>query len=92
MYQISRETHHIAKQMGIDIKPSSVKNKKIDVYRDGIKLASIGDNRYSDYHLYKKTKGVEFGNQRKKLYSIRHKNDISKKDSPGYFAFKLLWN
>ena len=59
MYQISKETYDIAKQMNLVVKPSSVKNKKIDVYRDGIKLASIGDNRYLDYHLYKKTKGKE---------------------------------
>ena len=92
MYQISKETFDFAKQMNLVVKPSSVKNKKIDVYRDGIKLASIGDNRYLDYHLYKKKNGIDYANQRKKLYFIRHKKDISKLDSAGYFAFKLLWN
>ena len=91
MYQISKESYHIAKKMNLVIKPSSVQNKKIDVYKNGVKLASIGDSRYMDYHLYKNKNGLDYANQRKKLYIIRHKKDISKIDSAGYFAYKLLW-
>ena len=91
MYQISKESYDISKQMGLVIKPSDVKNKKIDVFKNGFKLASMGDSRYLDYHLYKQKNGLDYANQRKKLYVIRHKNDISKIESPGYFAYKLLW-
>ena len=29
--------------------------------------------------------------ERKRLYKIRHKKDITKKGTPGYYAYKLLW-
>ena len=32
-----------AKRLGVTITPSKVKNKKLDVFKDGKKIASIGD-------------------------------------------------
>ena len=38
-----------ASKLGVTIKVSTVKNKKLDVFKDGKKVASIGDIR-SDYY------------------------------------------
>jgi hypothetical protein len=38
-----------AKELGVTIKPSTQLHKKIDVYKNGRKIASIGDKRYKDY-------------------------------------------
>ena len=43
-----------AASIGVTIKPSTRKNKKLDVYKDGEKVASIGDLRYSDFNLHLK--------------------------------------
>ena len=49
-YVITKYSFDKAKRLGVEIVPSTVKNKKIDVYNvDGIKVASIGDSRYSDF-------------------------------------------
>ena len=42
-----------AKKLGVEIKRSTRKNKKLDVFRKGVKIASIGDLRYNDFHSYK---------------------------------------
>ena len=61
-----------AKKIGVEIKPSTRKNKKLDVFRGGVKVASIGDTRYNHYHSYIRTKGKEFADKRRRLYKIRH--------------------
>ena len=40
-----------AKSLGVEVKPSTRKNKKLDVFdaTGKKKLASIGDKRYSDF-------------------------------------------
>jgi hypothetical protein len=35
--------------------------------------------------------GLEFANQRRRLYRIRHSKDLKVKESPGFYANKLLW-
>ena len=92
MYEISQDSYNIAKKMNLDIKKSTLKNKKIDVFKNGHKIASIGDVKYFDFQMYKLNMGLEYASERRRLYMIRHKDDIKKKESPGYFAFKLLWN
>ena len=92
MYEISKASYDIAKKMNLVIKKSTVKDKKIDVYENGHKIASIGDVNYFDYQLYKMNVGLAYAKEKRRLYMLRHKDDIKKKDSPGYFAFKLLWN
>ena len=54
MYRILTEQRKAAKRLGVTIRPSTLKNKKIDVYKHGFKVASIGDKRYKDYWMYKK--------------------------------------
>ena len=73
MYDISKKSYKVAKEYGLEIFPSKKKNKKIDVYQGGQYIASIGDNRYKDYHIYLKEQGMAYANERARLYYIRHR-------------------
>ena len=81
-----------AKKLGVEVKRSTRKNKKLDIFRGGVKLASIGDSRYNHYHSYIRTKGKEFADKRRRLYKIRHNKTRGKKDSPSYFSDRILWD
>jgi hypothetical protein len=64
MYRILFEQRQAAKRLGVTIRPSTLKSKKLDVYKNGFKIASIGDIRYNDYWIYKrleKQRKVETG-------------------------------
>jgi hypothetical protein len=50
-YKIKNYSFEQAKKLNVEIKPSKVKNKKIDVFKDGTKIASIGDSRFFDYRI-----------------------------------------
>lgn len=73
------------------IKPSTNPKKKLDVFDDGKKVASIGDINFSDYPSYLKKDGKAVAEERRRLYHLRHKKDSSKKGTPGWFASVLLW-
>ena len=95
-YKITSYTKSKARKIGVEVKPSKIKGKKIDVFKKGVKVASVGAVGYNDYPTYMELerKGkVEKGtaDKRRKLYKIRHKNDRSIKNSNGYYADKLLW-
>lgn len=90
-YAITNYTKQQAKKLGVVVKPSSVKGKKIDVFKKGEKIASVGALGYSDYPTYMKTKGKAYADERRRLYKIRHSKDRNVKDSDGYYADKLLW-
>ena len=87
MYEISPRTYKVAKQYGIEIEPSVKINKKIDVYKDGRYIASIGDKRNKDYHIYLKENGKAYANERARLYYGRHQK-VSMKEQ---LAKLLLW-
>ena len=36
MYKIRKYSYDLAKKLGVEIRPSKFKNKKIDVYKDNI--------------------------------------------------------
>ena len=91
MYQITEYTFQQAKKIGVEVKPSTDKKKKIDVIKNGNKIASVGAIGYKDYPTYIKEKGLTYANERRKLYKIRHSKDRQKVGSNGYFADKLLW-
>ena len=61
------------------------KKKKIDVYRDNVKIASIGDSEYLE------EKGEDYAKIRGQINYKRHKKDIEIKGSPGYLSSILLW-
>jgi len=99
-YIITSYSKNKARKEGVIVRPSSNKNKKIDVFdKSGNKLASIGGIKpdgtpYMDYPTYTKTKGKTFADERRRLYLIRHGNDPDKKHgkfTPSYWAKTLLW-
>lgn len=90
-YKIKTYTRRKAKSLGVEIKPSSVKGKKIDVFKNGKKIASVGALGYDDYPTHIEKKGKEFADKRRRLYKIRHAKDKDIKGTAGYYADKLLW-
>ena len=64
-YIISDYNIERAKQLNLTVKVSKTKNKKLDVFKDNVKIANIGDKRYKDYPTYIKEKGLVFANKRK---------------------------
>ena len=90
-YTITDYTLQRAKQMKVTVQLSQQKNKKIDVFKKGVKIATIGDLRYKDFPTYVIENGIEFANNRKRLYYMRHKKDIENLHSNGFYAAKLLW-
>lgn len=90
-YIISDRTKEIAKSLNIDIRPSTKKSKKIDVYTpQGI--LSIGTRSYPDYHEYIEMKGLEYANKRREMYMKRHSKDILSQKGKGFYSFIFLWN
>lgn len=95
-YKIKQYTKNQAKKLGLTVKPSKTKGKKIDVFKKGDKVASVGAIGYKDYPTYmelekkgKVPKGT--ASKRRKLYKIRHNDDRKIKGTRGYYADKLLW-
>ncbi|NBO72572.1 MAG: hypothetical protein EBU66_16670 [Bacteroidetes bacterium] len=87
MYHITSYTKQRAKEMGVEVRPSTRKNKKIDVYKDGKYLDSIGDIAYGDYPTFIKEQGKAYADERRRLYHLRHtKNTLGEK-----LAKFLLW-
>ena len=91
-YEIKARQKMNAKKLGVEIKPSTNKKKKLDVFKDGKKIASIGAISYSDYATYIQDKGKEFADKRKMLYRIRHEKTRKKVGTNSYWADQLLWN
>jgi hypothetical protein len=91
MYSIKDYTKQKAKKLGVIVKRSTNKRKKIDVYKDGKKIASVGALGYGDYPTFLKEKGLTFANKRRSAYKKRHQKDRLKKGSNGFYADQLLW-
>ena len=95
-YRITNYTKAQAKKLGVSVRQSSVKGKKIDVIKDGKKVASVGAIGYNDYPTFKRLEergSVPKGtaDKRRALYKNRHDKDRKKVGSRGYYADKLLW-
>ncbi len=90
-YRISSYTKTQAKKLGVDVKPSQKKNKKIDVYKDEKLVASVGSRGMEDYASHMQKKGKVFADERRKAYKDRHAKNRNVVGSPGYYADKLLW-
>ena len=90
-YKISTHTKTQARKLGVQVKPSKLKGKKIDVFKDGNKVASVGAIGYGDYPTFKRTKGKKYADERRRLYKIRHNKNRNKRGTPSYYADKLLW-
>lgn len=91
-YRITKYTKDRAEKLGVVVKPSKVKGKKIDVFnKKGEKLASVGALGMGDYPTFMRTKGAEYAKVRRRLYKERHEKDRHKKGTNGYYADQLLW-
>ena len=90
-YQITNYTKNRARLLHVVVKPSTNPKKKIDVYKNNIKVATIGDIHYLDYPNYVLKYGIEYANRRRFLYRIRHEADRNVIGSNGYYADRLLW-
>ena len=91
MYDISERTYEIAKKLNLTIKPSVNKNKKIDVYKNGEFIKSIGSINFNDYHIYLKT-DKDLAEKHRKSYIARHKKGIERGDLGEVLSLKLLWS
>ena len=93
-YVITEHTKKQARQLGVTVKPSSKKNKKIDVIKKGEIVASVGDKRYADFGTFLAMEAKDqvkkgTADDRRRAYKARHgKYRIN---SPGYWANNLLW-
>lgn len=90
-YHITKYTLNKAKKLGLVIKPSKNKTKKIDVYKRDKKIGTIGARCMNDYPTYILKNGIKYAKTRRRLYRIRHEKDRHIKWSNGWLADKLLW-
>ena len=90
-YDIKQYTFDQAKKYGYIVKVAQNKKKKLDVYKDNVKIASLGNSQYKDYPTYIEERGLTFANVRRVLYHNRHKKDIERKGSNGWLSSILLW-
>ena len=91
-YVITKYSFDKARELGLSIKVSKKKLKKIDVYtNNGVFLGNIGDIRYNDYPHYCIIYNKEYANKRKLLYHNRHKQNSDVKYSKQWLALNLLW-
>jgi len=92
MYNILPYSYKQASKLKVIIKPSSKKNKKIDVYDlNNNFLVSIGSINHLDYPYYIKYKGKDYANKRRELYKKRFQKTRLIKNTASYFADKILW-
>ncbi|MEM1326175.1 MAG: hypothetical protein AAGI23_09490 [Bacteroidota bacterium] len=92
-YTISNYTRRRAREMGVTVKLSTRKGKKIDVYKNGKLVASVGATGYNDFPTYKRlerqgkiAKGT--AEKRRKAFHNRFK---SCRTNNCKYAKGLLW-
>jgi len=90
-YKITQHTKKQAKKLGVEVKPSQLGKKKIDVFRGGRKVASVGHKDYMDYPSYRECCGTKMAESRRAQYKARHENSRHKVGTPSFYADKLLW-
>jgi hypothetical protein len=90
MYQIKQHSYNQAKRLGVIIKVSSNPKKKIDVFKNGSLVASIGAIGYNDYPTYLE-KDKTLAEEKRRLYKARHEKDRKVVGSNGWYADQILW-
>ena len=78
-YLITNYHKNNAKDLGVSIKSSNAKGKKIEVVLPDKKIKQIGAKGYEDYQLYKKKEGNQVANEKRDDYRARHKCDNAKR-------------
>ena len=89
MYEIKQYSFKKADELSLNIKASTRKGYKIDVYKGEDYLTSIGDINYKDYPTYVLENGKEYAEKRKRMYHLRHKKDL--KHFRGFLSMYILW-
>lgn len=89
-YNIQPHTYEQAKRLGVTVKRSINPKKKIDVFKGGVKVASVGATGYGDYPTYLK-EDKKLAEEKRKAYKARHEKDRKKVGTPSYWADQLLW-
>ena len=93
------ELNKIFKTDAFRIEPSTNKSKKIDVFINEKKVASVGAIKsngvpYLDYPNYINIRGQKYADKRKQLYYDRHASESMVKDgkiTPSWYAKYFLW-
>ena len=88
-YAITEYTKEQARRLGVTVRPSENTQKKVDVFRDGKKIASIGGAGYGDYPTYLR-KDKALAEEKRRLYKLRHVNR-KKVGTTSWWADQLLW-
>ena len=70
--------------LGVQVKKSTRKNKKIDIFKDNKKICSIGDLRYEDFNQHNDL-------ERRKRFHQRFKRFKDAEGTCGWFSLNLLW-
>lgn len=93
MYIITDYTKEQAKKLGVEVKLSTKKNKKIDIYdkKDGQYITSVGQLGYKDYPTYIKENGKEYADKRREAFYKRFGKKAEKPYTNAYYSAKLLW-
>ena len=89
MYTITNYSRKQAKKLGVTIKHSTNTKKKLDVFKKGKKVCSVGNLDYYNFPTYLIKRGKYFAKTRRRMYRIRHSKD--RKKGCGFYADKLLW-
>jgi hypothetical protein len=95
-YIITAYTQAQARKLGVTVKHSKTHGKKLDVFKNGEKVATIGAIGYADYPTFMRLERqgkVATGTavRRRKAYKMRHEKDRHIRNSNGWYADKLLW-
>jgi hypothetical protein len=90
-YKITAYSRKQAKKLGVTIKLSKNPSKKLDVFKNGKKVASIGSIGYFDYPTFMEKEGIYSASAHRRKYKIRHAKDMNVKGSAGFFAAHILW-
>lgn len=90
MYNIKDYSFKQADRLGVQIKPSINRKKKIDVFKNGQKIASIGAIGYGDYPSYLET-DKKLAKTKRAGYKARFENTRNIKNTNSYFSDKILW-
>ena len=90
-YKIKSRQLKNAKKLGVTIKSSNLKTKKLDVFKDDKKIVSIGSLPYTDYSTML-LKNKDLAEKKRKAYKARHEKNRKKIGSAGYYADRILWD
>ncbi len=72
------------RKIGVTVKRSTRAGKKVDIFKDGKKVASIGDINYKDFT-------VTGDKDKQRAYRSRFAKTMNKVGTPSYYAAKILW-